>query len=158
MLSNVVISAAIEAKQAKVAHHGATCTGIFSNRRGGMKDNDGVLRQKTTKRLSPALGDILCRMTPAQKRKLERGAVGAISSCPQCAKAFVQRHFPRTFCSQACGKAHWRQEQERFLEAGRKYIDYVAQGLTRLMRNLVPGICVEICQHPQNEALCFGLC
>jgi hypothetical protein len=69
-------------------------------------------------------------MTPSTKRKLARGPLGAVFTCPQCAKAFVQRQFPRTFCSRACGKAHWRQEQARFLEAGSKHIaEYVAQGL-----------------------------
>jgi hypothetical protein len=79
---------------------------------------------------SPALVDILSRMTPATKRKLARGPLGAVSTCPQCAKAFVQRQFPRTFCSRVCGKAHWRQKQARFLEAGRKAVaEYVAQGI-----------------------------
>jgi hypothetical protein len=82
------------------------------------------------KEASPALADILSRMTPATKRKLARGPLGAVSTCPHCAKAFVQRQLPRTFCSRVCSKAHWRQEQARFLEAGRKAIaEYVAQGI-----------------------------
>jgi hypothetical protein len=90
--------------------------------------NAGVLRQKTTKRRRPDLGDsISYRMTQGTQKKLTPAQV---SVCPKCEIKFIQQGYPRRFCSRKCSKAAWKKAQAIFLEAGRKAVaEAAAAGL-----------------------------
>jgi hypothetical protein len=95
-----------------------------------MKRNT-VLRQKHTKGVSRADVDaILEKMAPSTRRKLAKSKAGAVASCPECAKVFIQPGYVQKFCSRKCRQTNWRKTQADYLARGRQMVaEMAAAGL-----------------------------
>jgi hypothetical protein len=65
-------------------------------------------------------------MAPSTLKKLAKSNAGAVVSCPECAKVFVQPVKGQKFCSRKCRQLYWRKTQAAYLARGRQLATEVA--------------------------------
>lgn len=95
------------------------------------KESKAILRQKQTKGVSRAdIDAVLEKMAPSTRRKLAKSNAGAVASCPECAKVFIQPGYIQKFCSRKCRQLYWRKTQAEYLARGRQMVaEMAAAGL-----------------------------
>jgi hypothetical protein len=87
-----------------------------------------ILRQNPTKAVSRAdVDEVLSKMAPSTRKKLANSNAGAVVSCPECAKVFVQPVTFQRFCSRKCRQLYWRKTQAAYLARGRQIVDAMAR-------------------------------